>query len=253
MKRYPTINLNDSIKLIHGDCLDEMKDIPSGSVDMVMADPPYGISRDSGISNSKLDKYKSISLQFGEWDNKGLDLDIIASNCHRILRDGGVVVLFYDIWASGSVLSSFNKFKQPRIIRWDKTNPVPLNSKLNFLSNATEYAFSFVKKSKPVFNSEYNNGVIRLPICHGKERTIHPTQKPVALMEYLIKTYTNEGETVLDFTFGSLTTGVACANLNRNMIGIEKDSKYFNLGVNRLKEHIKCQNLKIELVIDMAD
>lgn len=76
--------------------------------------------------------------------------------------------------------------------------------------------------------------------------SLHPTQKPVALMEYLIKTYTNEGETVLDFTAGSFTTGVACVNLNRKFIGIEMDKNYFDIGVNRIKERINCLDLKIE-------
>lgn len=83
--------------------------------------------------------------------------------------------------------------------------------------------------------------------------TLHPTQKPVALMEYLIKTYTLEGETVLDFTAGSFTTGVACVNLNRGFIGIEKDEKYFEIGVNRIKERIKCLGLKIEPMISTGD
>ena len=82
--------------------------------------------------------------------------------------------------------------------------------------------------------------------------TVHPTQKPVALMEYLIKTYTNENETVLDFTAGSFTTGVACVNLNRKFIGIELDRGYFDIGVNRIKERINCLGLKIEPEISMG-
>lgn len=81
----------------------------------------------------------------------------------------------------------------------------------------------------------------------------HPTQKPVALMEYLINTYTNEGETVLDFTAGSFTTGLACVNLNRSFIGIELDKDYFDIGVNRIKERIKCLDLKTGLKIRMED
>jgi site-specific DNA-methyltransferase (adenine-specific) len=81
----------------------------------------------------------------------------------------------------------------------------------------------------------------------------HPTQKPVALLEDLIKTYTNEGDTVLDFTAGSFTTGVACVNLNRKFIGIEMDKNYFDIGVNRVKERIKCLDLRIEPEISMGD
>lgn len=87
----------------------------------------------------------------------------------------------------------------------------------------------------------------------GRGLAVHPTQKPVALMEYLIKTYTNEGETVLDFTAGSFTTGVACVNTNRKFIGIEMDKGYFDIGVGRIKERIKCLDLKIEPEISTAD
>ena len=87
----------------------------------------------------------------------------------------------------------------------------------------------------------------------NRERGLHPTQKPVALMEYLIKTYTNEGETVLDFTAGSFTTGVACVNLNRKFIGVEMNEEYFEIGVNRIKERIKCLDLKTEPEISMED
>ena len=77
----------------------------------------------------------------------------------------------------------------------------------------------------------------------------HPTQKPVALLEYLIKTYTNEGETVLDFTAGSFSTAIACLNTDRNFIGIELDDNYFDIGVNRIKEHIENNGMNVELEI----
>ena len=92
----------------------------------------------------------------------------------------------------------------------------------------------------------YPTNILNFSNSSNKERGLHPTQKPVALMEYLIKTYTNEGETVLDFTAGSFTTGVACVNLNRKFIGIEMDKNYFDIGVNRIKERINCLDLKIE-------
>jgi site-specific DNA-methyltransferase (adenine-specific) len=100
--------------------------------------------------------------------------------------------------------------------------------------------------------SRYPRSVIKTSTDKQKSK-LHPTQKPVALMEYLIKTYTNEGETVLDFTAGSFTTGVACVNLNRKFIGIEMDKSYFDIGVNRIKERIKCLDLKIEPTISMGD
>ena len=92
-----------------------------------------------------------------------------------------------------------------------------------------------------------------LDFANPNNNVLHPTQKPVALMEYLIKTYTNEGEMVLDFTAGSFTTGVACVNLNRKFIGIEMNKEYFDIGVNRIKERIKCLNLKIEPGVSTED
>jgi site-specific DNA-methyltransferase (adenine-specific) len=108
------------------------------------------------------------------------------------------------------------------------------------------------RSSKP-YTQEWSNwprDVLEIP---SEGATVHPTQKPVALMEYLIRTYTNEGETVLDFTAGSFTTGVACVNLNRSFIGIELDKGYFDTGINRIKERIRCLDLKIEPEISTED
>ena len=96
----------------------------------------------------------------------------------------------------------------------------------------------------------YPRSVVKF--SNDNHNSLHPTQKPVALLEYLIKTYTQEGETVLDFTAGSFSTGVACVNIGRSFIGIEKDENYFNIGVGRIKETISCLDLKIEPMIDTA-
>ena len=183
-------------KIHQGDCLELMKDIPDKSVDMVLCDLPYGISRDSGFSSGKLKKFSVISQQFGKWDKKDIDLNILSKESYRILKDCGVIVLFYDIWDSSSIKKAFDKFKQPRILIWNKTNPVPINSKINVLSNAQEFAFSFVKKGKPTFNGKYHNCNFNHPICHGKERTIHTTQKPLKLFEELINLYTDKKDLV---------------------------------------------------------
>lgn len=114
--------------------------------------------------------------------------------------------------------------------------------------DVSNFKIQAVKKS----NLKYPTSVVKFNGM-GRGLAVHPTQKPVSLMEYLIKTYSNEGETVLDFTMGSSTTAIASLNTNRNFIGIEKDGNYFNIGVNRVKEHIKCQDLKTELVISTED
>lgn len=240
------------IDLRLGNCLELMDEIPDGSIDMIITDLPYGVSRNSGYVNNSADKidyirkYGNHKIDFGKWDTKEIDLDELAEIYYRILKVHGVVVVFYDIWAASEVKSAFKKFKQPRILEWVKKNPVPINSKLNFLSNAKEYMFSFVKKSKPTFNSKYNKGIFEYTIVHGKVRTDHPTQKPVELIMDLIKIYTNENETVLDSTMGSGTTAIACMNTNRNFIGMEIDESYLAMAQNRVKKK-KEENLQFAL------
>jgi site-specific DNA-methyltransferase (adenine-specific) len=129
-----------------------------------------------------------------------------------------------------------NKFKQLRICQWQKSNPVPINSKLNYLSNAIEYFFSFVKGGKPTFNSEYDNGIYKYPICHGNERYDHPTQKPLELMKDLIRKHSNEGDLVLDTFAGTGTTGHAALLLNRKFILIEQNVEYYQIIQDRLNK-----------------
>lgn len=118
-------------------------------------------------------------------------------------------------------------------------NPVPINSKNNYLSNATEYFFTFVKGGKPTFNSEYDNGVYKYPLCHGKERLQHPTQKPLELIKDLISKHSNEGDVILDTFAGTGTTAVASILLNREYIVIEKEDKYFRMLEERIDNTLK--------------
>lgn len=232
-------------KLLFGDSTKLIKSIDDGSIDFICTDLPYGISRKSGYTQNSPDKkdyiakYGGHKIDFGDWDTKDIDLDELAKEYFRVLRPGGVVVIFYDIWGATDIKNSFKKFKQPRILEWIKTNPVPINSKLNFLSNAKEYMFTFVKKSKPTYNSEYNVGSFKYPIVHGKVRTEHTTQKPVALIEDLINIYTNEGMNVLDTTAGSMTTAIACINTKRDYICMEQNPAYFKMGEARVNNFLE--------------
>lgn len=126
-------------------------------------------------------------------------------------------------------------FKQIRFIEWIKTNPVPLNSKTNYLTNSREIAILGVKVGKPTFNSKYDNGIYKYPICQDKGR-FHPTQKPLALIEELIVKHSNEGDTVLDCFSGSGTTAVAAYKEKRNFFGCELSKEYFEKSILRLKE-----------------
>ena len=233
--------------IIHGDCFEHLSKINSNSIDLIITDPPYLISKKSNFKNYSdkansdiITKYGSHSIDFGDWDKQDIDWDLLFNEYFRILKKGGTLIIFFDIWKSSLIkeMADKNKFKQNRICVWQKTNPVPINSKLNYLSNANEYFFSFVKDKKPTFNSEYDNGVYKYPICHGKERLEHPTQKPLVLITDLIKKHSNIGDLVLDTFAGSGTTGEACVVLGRKYILIERDNNYYNLILKRLNNTI---------------
>jgi len=228
--------------LICGDCFDKISEISENSIDLIIIDPPYLISKDSNFkkishSTSKDMQVKyNISIDFGEWDKGELDWNFLFKEYNRILKKGGTIIIFYDVWKSGEIKLAAEsvKLKQARVCAWIKTNPVPINSKVNYLSNATEYFFTFVKGGKPTFHSEYDNGFYRYPICHGKERYQHPTQKPLSLIKDLVEKHSNPGDVVLDTFAGTGTTGHACQLSSRKYILIEKDENYFEIIGERL-------------------
>ena len=224
-------------QIILVDCYEELKKIPNNSVDLILTDPPYQISRKSNFTkNSTNKKFNQISLDFGVWDHEEVNLFELFKEFKRVLKDGGTIIIFYDIWKSQNfkLIAEDLKLKQPRVGQWVKTNPVPINSKTNYLSNSIEFFFCFVKKNKKTFNSEYNKGIYHFPICHGRERTSHPTQKPINLIKELILTHSNEGEIVLDCFAGSGTTGVACQSVNRKYILMENSKEYYDIIVDRI-------------------
>ena len=229
------------IRLVNQNCFDFLKTVPDKSVDLVLIDPPYEVSRDTNFQSGEAkgndtDRFR-VSMNFGDWDNNFTGLDLVIKECHRLLKDGGTLICFYDLWKLTTLKEYFElaNFKQLRFIEWVKTNPVPLNSKTNYLTNSREIAVVGVKKGKPTFNSEYDNGVYRYPICHDKGR-FHPTQKPVALLEDLILKHSNKNDTVLDCFAGSGSTAVAAHNTNRNFVGCELSKEYFDKTLGRFDE-----------------
>jgi site-specific DNA-methyltransferase (adenine-specific) len=246
-----------------------LKQIPDNSVDLVLTDPPYIISRNTGMNelynnvsigeNLKTEedwkKYKkenhienddkkdlyikygsiygkkyAVKTDYGDWDNNFTldELGAFVKEYYKKLRNGGTIIIFFDLWkltALYEILKS-SGFQQIRFIEWIKTNPQPLNSSTNYLTNCREIALLGVKKGKPTFNSKYDNGIYSYPLQGGKHR-FHPTQKSIHLFEDLIKKHSNEGDIVLDTFLGSGTTAVACSNTNRRFIGCEVSSEYF--------------------------
>lgn len=227
------------VRLTNESCFDFLKNIKSNSVNLVLIDPPYEVSRDTNFQSgdakgTDTDRFR-VSMDFGDWDKGFTGLDIVIKEAYRILKDGGTLICFYDLWKLTVLKDYFDnaKFKQIRFIEWIKTNPVPLNSKTNYLTNAREIAVLGVKKGKPTFHSEYDSGIYRYPICHDKGR-FHPTQKPLALIEDLVLKHSNENDIVVDCFSGSGTTAVAAYNNNRNFMGCELSEDYYKKSINRL-------------------
>jgi len=234
--------------LMCGDCLERMKEIPDGSVDMILTDPPYGTTA-------------------CKWDSI-IPLEPMWGQLKRIIKPNGAIVMTASQpFTSLLVTSNLKGFKY--CWQWDKKIPSgmgyarfrPMQQTEDicvFTSNGekTTYNAQMVLRDKPIKGGGMSKGettanqklkALKKTYTHKNPTTliqfdkirkgsVHPTQKPVALMEYLIKTYTNEGEIVLDFTMGSGTTGVACANTRRKFIGIELDDKYFDIAEDRIKK-----------------
>ena len=228
-----------SVELKHLSCFDYLKTLKSDSVDLVVIDPPYEVSRDTNFAAGEetgrdVDRFR-MSMDFGDWDNNFTGLDVVIKECYRVLKKSGTLICFYDLWKITILKEYFDnaKFKQIRFIEWQKTNPVPINSKLNYLTNSREIAVTGVKCGKPVFHSEYDNGIYKHPIFHDKKR-FHPTQKPIKLIEELIEKHSNKGDVVLDCFSGSGTTAIACINTYRNFLGCEISKEYFEKSVERI-------------------
>ncbi len=289
-----------NIKLSDG--LSFLENIPDNSVDLVLTDPPYITSRETGMDkwvdhvnkqdgenaqNVKTEqewlnyktseewsawmdsgnvaqekrekklkglrnnflKYGSIygkryavRTNYGEWDSKFTmeKLNLFIKHFYRVLRPGGTCIVFFDIWKLSYLKEQLEgaKFKQLRFIEWIKTNPQPLNSSINYLTNCREIALLGVKKGSPTFNSKYDNAIYEYPIQGGKDR-FHPTQKSLPLFEELVKKHSNEGDTVLDCFLGSGTTAVAALNSNRKFTGCELDKEYYTKSLERINKHIR--------------
>jgi len=232
------------IELLHGDCLELMKDIPDKSIDMILCDLPYGTTA-------------------CKWDVV-IPFEPLWKEYKRIIKDRGCIALFgsepfssylrmsnikdykYDwIWnkkkGGNPLLSKIQPIKITEIvsifnsniyypIMEKRDNPKSRGKNKGTISETTNNSFIIDK----IYYEKYPKNIIEFSNANQNNK-FHPTEKPVALLEYLIKTYTLENETVLDNTMGSGSTGVACINTNRNFIGIEKDDKYFEIAKKRIK------------------
>ena len=227
-----------TIKLYKGDCLELMNSITDGSIDMILCDLPYGTTA-------------------CKWDTV-IPFEPLWAHYKRVIKPNGAIVLFgSQPFTSALIMSNIKMFKYCWI--WEKEQGVNFLMAKKAPMKVHEDICIFggnayspqMTTGKPYLSGKGNSGEVtgnikkiqtknngtrypRSVIKINRETGIHPTQKPVALLEYLIKTYTNEGETILDNCMGSGSTGVAAKNLNRKFIGIEKDDNYFNIASERI-------------------
>ena len=233
-------------ELWRGDCLELMKNIPDGSVDMVLCDLPYGTTR------NKWDSVIPLDMLWGQYEritkSNGAILLFAQSPFDKVLGCSRLNMLRYEwIWEKTEATGFLNAKKMPlkaheNILVFYRTLPV-YNPQF---TNGKPYIYKKDGISSANYGESNGTGMIentgkrhpRSILRFKKEKGFHPTQKPIALLEYLIKTYTNPGAVVLDNCMGSGSTGVACVNTGRNFIGIELDEGYFNIAKKRIEEAV---------------
>ena len=184
----------------------------------------------------------AVNTNYGKWDSDFTmqEMDDFVKEFYRVLRPGGTCIIFFDIWKISYLkeMMEKHKFKQLRFIEWIKTNPQPLNSSRNYLTNCREIALLGVKGGSPTFNSKYDNAIYEYPIQGGKYR-IMPTQKSTALCEALIEKHSKEGDLVLDPFMGAGTTAVAAANTGRRFTGCELRKDMYDQMIERIKGELE--------------
>ena len=228
------------MSITHSDYREFLQSLKSNSVDLLLTDPPYTVSRKTGFANYKNGVPRfAVSMDFGEWDHERIDLDALARETYRVLRRGGAAIVWYDVWKISHLYDALADagFKMLRLIVWNKTNPVPLNSQSSYLSNSREMAVVGVKGGKPTFNSEYDRGDYAYPIPRHGGKRIHPTQKPLDLFRELIRKHSNPGDLVIDPFLGSGTTAVAAIQEGRTFAGCDIDEKYVKASKARMREY----------------
>lgn len=210
----------NNIQLMQGDCLERIKEIPDGSVDLVLTDPPYNIARKNNFHTMKRQ-----GIDFGLWD-KGFDLFSYIDKLLRVLSKDGSVIIFND-WKNIGEIAKYCEeagFVIKDMLRWEKNNPMPRNKDRRYITDYEVAVWVTMPKAKWVFNRQsetYDRPCYRGGLTPASEKVGHTTQKPVRYMEELIKTHSCAGQTVLDLFMGSGATIKAANNLNRNAIGIE--------------------------------
>lgn len=247
---------DENIWLMQGDCLERMKEIPDGSVDLVLTDPPYGTVKCSWDNIIPLEE---MWVRVGSVKSKTTPVVLFGSQPFTsMLISSNTENFKYDwVWVKNKRTGFLNSKRQPLrskedvLVFYEKQclyNPQKTtgHKPVNYFTKNTsdgDTVGATKKISGGGSTERYPINILKFPVVNQDGTSdggnFHPTQKPVALLEYLIKTYTNEGDTVLDFTAGSMSTAVACINTNRKCIMIEKDEHFYNVGKERVMKALQ--------------
>jgi site-specific DNA-methyltransferase (adenine-specific) len=204
-------------------------------VDLLLTDPPYGVSRNHQLGFSNMGR---AGMDYGEWDY-GFDQREWIKVCSPLVREGGSIIIFNDWKNMTDIVEelTMNGFEIKDLLRWEKSNPMPRNVKSRYVMDIEVAVWAVKGKKRWVFNKSeeipYLRPIFNSGLVLGKKR-IHPTQKPTAILEEIIKIHTNEGDLVFDPFFGSGSTAQACKSLGRRFIGSEIDEKYFKKAVKQI-------------------
>jgi site-specific DNA-methyltransferase (adenine-specific) len=228
--------------LMHGDCLELMKDVPDQSVDMILCDLPYGTTQNKWDS---VIPFEPLWAQYKRICKGAIVLTATQPFTSALVASNSRDFRYEMVWEKSSVTGHLNAHRRPMrthedvLVFSDFAPPYypqglkPYGKTAKRGNNGTNFGKSETENHQEFTN--YPRSIIRIA---NDSKPVHPTQKPVALMEYLIRTYTNEGDTVMDNCMGSGTTGVACVNTGRRFIGMEQDAKYFEIAQKRIHDSI---------------
>lgn len=233
-------------KIICGDCFSTLKEIPDASIDLILCDPPYNLAGYS-TGNMRFDWRHEINNDVAKWDEKAFEPESIVGELKRILSKTGNIFMFCSYNLLGKYHEAFDPvFDTFQFMVWHKTNPVPNVRKSSFLNSCELIICCWNKGHTWNFGrqSEMHN-FIETPICMGKERikidgkNAHPTQKPLQVLEHIIRIASNEKDMVLDCFNGVGSTGIAALKLNRRYIGIEINPDYVALTNERIEKFMR--------------
>jgi site-specific DNA-methyltransferase (adenine-specific)/modification methylase len=228
----------DKFSIVQGDCFDLIKEVKTNTIDLILTDPPYNLAKHS-TGNIKFEWREDVNNDIAEWDKKEIEPAKIADELIRVLKPDGNLFIFCSYNLIGKWYDALDhKFDATNFFVWHKTNPTPKFFKNGFLNSCEIMLCCWNKKHKWNFSNQKDmHNFFESSICSSPERLKspkHPTQKPVKLLEHIIKIASNEHDTVFDPFMGVASTGVAALKNSRKFVGIELVEEYYKASENRL-------------------